>query len=78
MLGIERAQRARSRTIAGVTIALVHLLFNVSGILIIYPIERIRHIPVRLAQGLASLARAIHPELELADFPADPPMCEAA
>ncbi len=27
----------------------------------------------RLAQGLASLARAIHPELELADFPADPP-----
>jgi iron complex transport system substrate-binding protein len=32
----------------------------------------------RLAQGLASLARAIHPELELADFPADAPMCEAA
>jgi len=32
----------------------------------------------RLAQGLASLARAIHPELELADFPADPAMCEAA
>ncbi len=32
----------------------------------------------RLAQGLASLARAIHPELELADFPDDPPMCEAA
>jgi iron complex transport system substrate-binding protein len=32
----------------------------------------------RLAQGLASLARAIHPELELDDFPADPPMCEAA
>jgi iron complex transport system substrate-binding protein len=32
----------------------------------------------RLMEGLASLARAIHPELELADFPADPPMCEAA
>lgn len=32
----------------------------------------------RLAQGLASLARAIHPELELADYPADPPMCDAA
>ena len=31
----------------------------------------------RLAQGLASLARAIHPGLELADYPADPPMCEA-
>ncbi len=32
----------------------------------------------RLPQGLASLARAIHPELELADFPPDTPMCEAA
>ena len=32
----------------------------------------------RLAQGLASLARAIHPELELADFPADAPICAAA
>ena len=32
----------------------------------------------RLAQGLASLARAIHPELELAGFAADSPMCEAA
>jgi iron complex transport system substrate-binding protein len=31
----------------------------------------------RLAQGLASLARAIHPELELAGFPPDPPICEA-
>ncbi|MGD8486151.1 MAG: helical backbone metal receptor [Chloroflexota bacterium] len=31
----------------------------------------------RLPQGLASLARAIHPGLELAGFPADPPMCEA-
>ncbi|MEX1335399.1 MAG: ABC transporter substrate-binding protein, partial [Candidatus Limnocylindrales bacterium] len=32
----------------------------------------------RLAQGLASLARAIHPTLELTDFPPDPPICEAA
>jgi len=33
----------------------------------------------RLADGLASLTRAIHPELadQLADLPADPPMCEA-
>jgi len=30
----------------------------------------------RLAQGLASLARAIHPELELADYPPDLPMCD--
>lgn len=31
----------------------------------------------RLAEGLAYLARAIHPELELADFPASPALCEA-
>jgi iron complex transport system substrate-binding protein len=31
----------------------------------------------RLAQGLASLARAIHPDLELAGFPPDPPLCSA-
>jgi iron complex transport system substrate-binding protein len=32
----------------------------------------------RLPQGLASLARAIHPDLELADFSPDAVMCEAA
>jgi len=37
-----------------VTVALVHLVFNISGILIIYPIKAIRHLPVRLAQGLAA------------------------
>ena len=31
----------------------------------------------RLAQGLASLARAIHPGLELDDFAPDAPMCGA-
>jgi iron complex transport system substrate-binding protein len=31
----------------------------------------------RLAQGLASLARAIHPELELPGFPAEPALCLA-
>jgi cobalamin transport system substrate-binding protein len=33
----------------------------------------------RLAQGLASVTRAIHPELaaELSSYPADPPMCSA-
>jgi len=36
-----------------VTVALVHLLFNISGILVIYPVKAIRHIPIRLAQGLA-------------------------
>jgi len=36
-----------------VTVAIVHLLFNISGILIIYPIPAIRRIPIRLAKGLA-------------------------
>ncbi|KPJ96657.1 MAG: hypothetical protein AMS18_00555 [Gemmatimonas sp. SG8_17] len=41
---------------AGVTIALVHLLFNVSGTLLIYPVERIRSIPITASKRLAELA----------------------
>jgi len=37
-----------------VTVALVHLLFNVSGILIIYPVKMIRRVPINLARGLAA------------------------
>ena len=40
----------------GLTIAFVHLLFNLLGILIFYPIPRIRHIPIKLASGLADIA----------------------
>ncbi len=36
-----------------VTVALVHLLFNLSGILLIYPVPMLRRIPVRLARLLA-------------------------
>lgn len=38
---------------AAVTVALVHLMFNISGILIFYPFGPLRRIPVRLAEGLA-------------------------
>lgn len=41
---------------AGLTIALVHLLFNISGILLIYPVERIRNIPLGAARSLANIA----------------------
>lgn len=41
---------------AGLTIALVHLIFNLSGTLLVYPIPAVRRIPLRLAQGLADLA----------------------
>ncbi|UCG85397.1 MAG: Na/Pi symporter [Gemmatimonadota bacterium] len=39
---------------AGITIALVHLLFNLSGTLLIYPVERIRSIPLAAARWLAN------------------------
>ena len=41
---------------AGLTIALVHLLFNLSGILLIYPIPRIRQLPLSAARALANVA----------------------
>jgi sodium-dependent phosphate cotransporter len=40
----------------GLAIALVHLGFNLLGILILYPIPAIRHIPVKLAWSLAGVA----------------------
>jgi sodium-dependent phosphate cotransporter len=41
---------------AGLTIALVHLLFNLTGTVMIYPFEPIRRIPLLLAQKLADTA----------------------
>lgn len=41
----------------GLTIALVHVLFNVFGIVLFYPIPALRAIPLRLATGLADLAQ---------------------
>ena len=41
---------------AGLTIALVHLLFNVSGTVLIYSFEPVRRIPLRLARKLADVA----------------------
>jgi len=38
---------------AAVTVALVHLLFNISGILIFYPFGPLRRLPIRLARLLA-------------------------
>jgi solute carrier family 34 (sodium-dependent phosphate cotransporter) len=44
----------------GLTIALVHLLFNLSAMAIIFPVRQIRLIPVRLAEGLAEQAVKRH------------------
>ena len=40
----------------GVEIALVHVLFNVVGILLIYPPKIVRRLPLRAAEALADLA----------------------
>ena len=41
---------------AGLTIALVHLLFNLSATILVYPVERIRNIPLAAARKLADVA----------------------
>ncbi len=41
---------------AAVTVAVVHTLFNLSGIALFYPIPALRRIPLRLAAGLADVA----------------------
>lgn len=40
----------------GITIAVVHLLFNISATLLIFPSPRIRRIPLRLSRRLAAVA----------------------
>jgi len=41
---------------AGLTIALVHLLFNASGTLLFFPVRFMRRIPIMLSEKLADLA----------------------
>jgi len=40
--------------VPAITIAFVHLLFNISGIALIFPIPQIRNIPIRMAEFLAN------------------------
>ena len=48
-------------SVDGLTIAIVHTLFNVIGILIIYPWPRLRAVPIRLASRLAAVATTRRP-----------------
>ncbi len=41
---------------AGVTIALVHLLFNLTATLVVYPLPAIRRLPIAAAEALARVA----------------------
>ncbi len=47
---------ALTGNIAGITIAIVHLLFNICGLLIFYPVKAVRRIPLFLARSLANIA----------------------
>lgn len=42
--------------LAGIEIALVHLFFNLSGAILIYPVRRIRQVPLQAARILAATA----------------------
>ncbi len=42
--------------IAALTVAFAHLTFNVFGILIFFPIKKLRNIPIRLAEALGRLS----------------------
>ena len=41
---------------AGLVVALTHMLFNITGIALIYPLPAVREVPIRLAEGLSSVA----------------------
>ena len=41
---------------AGLAIALVHFLFNVTALAIVFPVRRVREVPVRLAERFARIA----------------------
>jgi sodium-dependent phosphate cotransporter len=43
-------------SIDAMTIALVHLLFNIAGIVLIYPFPKTRYIPVAMAEKLSDIA----------------------
>ena len=45
-----------SASIAPVAVAFAHLLFNIFGILIIWPIKQIRELPINMAQYLSAMA----------------------
>ena len=40
---------------AAVTVAIVHTLFNISGILVFYPFQKLRQIPINLANRLSEI-----------------------
>jgi sodium-dependent phosphate cotransporter len=50
------ASSAGENPVPALTVAFVHLLFNVAGTILIYPLEMTRRLPLRAAEWLASAA----------------------
>lgn len=46
-----------TKDVSAITVAFAHLLFNLSGIALLWPIERVRMIPVKIAEWLADLSQ---------------------
>ena len=42
--------------VAAITVAFAHLLFNICGILIIWPIKNVRRLPILMAEFAAAMA----------------------
>jgi len=42
--------------VAAITVAFAHLLFNISGILLIWPIKKVRRLPILMAEFAAAMA----------------------
>lgn len=55
LAGLALATAGDFASIAALKVAFAHLFFNVYGILLLYPIERIRRIPIRLSEALGTL-----------------------
>jgi sodium-dependent phosphate cotransporter len=47
-----------TKDLSAITVAFAHLLFNVSGIALLWPVEKVRMIPIRIAEWLAELSQA--------------------
>ena len=41
---------------AGLVVALTHTLFNLAAIVLIYPVRRLRYVPIQFAERLADIA----------------------
>ena len=47
---------AADKASAGLSIAFVHIIFNLFGVCVLFPIKRVRDIPIYLAEKLGSLS----------------------